>query len=697
MATFHCLSPGHLAVVAAAAFFLLASPALTLAQEKPPPWLLCGPYPSSGNYTANSTYQSNIHSLSLSLPTNTSSTPALFATGVAGAVPDAVYALALCRGDVANASACESCVAMAFVDAQARCPLVKDVLIFYDLCQLRFSNRDFFPDDDNVVTVYDLIGGSLAVGEPAAPFDAAVRRLANATADYAAKKNSSSSRSDKRSNPTSWTIYALSQCTPDKDRVSFCRSCFGQIVGQLSSYFSGKSGGGIFGTWCFFRYEVHPFFSGRPMLQLPASMAVAPAPAPAQPATTNQGLYFADRSRNKEGKVLAIVMPTIAVLMMAITVLCFCKRRRSAAQYFRPCTASPDDDIQGADMLPFDLSTLRVATNHFAESKMLGKGGFGMVYKGVLPDGQEIAVKRLCQSSRQGIGELKSELVLVAKLHHKNLVRLVGVCLQEQEKILVYEYTPNRSLDTILFDSVRNEELDWGKRLKIINGVARGLQYLHEDSQLKIVHRDLKASNVLLDSDYVPKISDFGLAKIFWGDQSKYVTRRVAGTYGYMAPEYAMRGLYSIKSDVFSFGVLLLEIVTGRRNNGLYDSEHDVDLLNLVWEHWTTGTITELLDPFLLGRRAPLDQMSKLVNIGLLCVQDSPADRPTVSSVNVMLSSDTVSLQVPSKPTFCISEMEDHSHLYSDAYNRAVKLQSTDKAKEALSTNEVSLTELEPR
>nr|CAB3459788.1 unnamed protein product [Digitaria exilis] len=340
MATFHCLSPGHLAVVAAAAFFLLASPALTLAQEKPPPWLLCGPYPSSGNYTANSTYQSNIHSLSLSLPTNTSSTPALFATGVAGAVPDAVYALALCRGDVANASACESCVAMAFVDAQARCPLVKDVLIFYDLCQLRFSNRDFFPDDDNVVTVYDLIGGSLAVGEPAAPFDAAVRRLANATADYAAKKNSSSSRrfatgevslsfDDRRSNNSK--IYAVSQCTPEKT-AEFCRSCLGSAIDQLPTLFSGRNGGGVFGTWCTFRYEVYPFFSGQPLLQLEASMVAAPAPAPALLATSSQ-----DKSVNKTGAVLAILMPTFAALL-ATAVVCFWfweRKRRSAARSFR--------------------------------------------------------------------------------------------------------------------------------------------------------------------------------------------------------------------------------------------------------------------------------------------------------------------------------------------------------------------------
>ncbi|VAH29321.1 unnamed protein product [Triticum turgidum subsp. durum] len=242
---------------------------------------------------------------------------------------------------------------------------------------------------------------------------------------------------------------------------------------------------------------------------------------------------------------------------------------------------------------------------------------------------------------------------------------------------------PNRSLDTVLFDAGKSRDLDWGKRLKIVNGVARGLQYLHEDSQLRIVHRDLKASNVLLDSDCNPKISDFGLAKLFGWDQSQAVTSHIAGTYGYMAPEYAMRGQYSVKSDAFSFGVLLLEIVTGRKNSSFAspDSEPSLDLLSLVWEHWTSGTVEKLVDPS-LGGRSPGGQMLKLVNIGLLCVQDSPADRPTMSAVNVMLSSSTVSLQAPSRPTFCVDDMEGFSGMYSAM---------------SPSPNEVSLTEIEPR
>ncbi|CAN6340123.1 unnamed protein product [Urochloa humidicola] len=686
----------HLDGVTVATAFLLvaffhAPPPLTFAQEEPPPWLVCGPEPSSGNYTANSTYQGNINRLSLTLPRNTSSNSLLYAQDTTGSVPDTVYALALCRGD-ANASACETCVATAFRDAQRECPLVKDVLIFYDLCQLRFSNRNFFLDEDNFITAYYLVGSQLAAATDAA-YDAAVGRLVNATADYAADNSSrkfATGEVDFGNKSSRKKIYAVSQCAPDRT-PDFCRGCFEPIINRLLTLSSGRDGGGVFGTWCSFRYELYPLFSGRPLLQLPAFVGTPPpAPAPALPTTRSKG-----KSRNKTGTVLAIVMPTIAALLAA-TVICFWrKKRRSAAQSFPPYSTS-SDDIQGADMLLLDLSTLRAATEDFAESKMLGKGGFGTVYKGVLPDGQEIAVKRLSQGSRQGIGELKSELVLVAKLHHKNLVRLIGVCLQEHEKILVYEYMPNRSLDTILFDSERNKELDWGKRFKIVNGIARGLQYLHEDSQLKIVHRDLKANNILLDFDYGPKISDFGLAKIFGGDQSKYVTHRVAGTYGYMAPEYAMRGQYSIKSDVFSFGVLVLEIVTGRRNSGVYNSEQDVDLLNLVWEHWTRGNVVELIDPS-LSDRPPIEQVLKCIHIGLLCVQRIPAARPMMSWVNVMLNSSTVRLPSLSRPALCIQEVTSASDSSAAYLSERPGASECTGSSLAMSYNEASITELMPR
>ncbi|KAL6619533.1 hypothetical protein ACP70R_034672 [Stipagrostis hirtigluma subsp. patula] len=607
---------------AALAFLLVALHApLTAAQRQPPPWLLCDAA-ESGNYTANSTYLANINRLSATLPKNASSSPVLYAADSVGSVPDIVYAHALCCGD-ATAAACERCVRAAFAGAQQGCPLFKDVMIFYDLCQLRFSNRNFLLDDDYLISTYVLPGSPVATTPPAEAFDAAVARLLNATADYAAENSSRrfSTGEEGFFQDSSLKIYALSQCTPDKT-ADICRKC-------LST--------------------------------LPAFVAPQRAPAP-PPAVRRRG-----KPRNRTVTILQIVVP-IAGALVAITMICYWRRRKAAVQSFPPSdpTSSSSDDIESIDMLLVDLSTLRAATENFAKSKMLGRGGFGMVYKGVLPDGQEIAVKRLCQSSRQGIAELKSELVLVAKLHHRNLVRLVGVCLQEQEKILVYEYMPNRSLDSILFDSERNKELDWGKRFKIINGIARGLQYLHEDSRLKIVHRDLKASNILLDLDYDPKISDFGLAKIFGEDQSRYVTLRIAGTYGYMAPEYAMRGQYSIKSDVFSFGVLVLEIVTGRRNSGSCKTKKAVDLLSHVLEHWTRGNVHELMDPS-LSDHPSVEQLMKCIHIGLLCLRSKSAARPTMSSVNIMLSNGAVRLPSLSRSDFFLQDVSasDNTDEYS--------------------------------
>lgn len=396
-------------------------------------------------------------------------------------------------------------------------------------------------------------------------------------------------------------------------------------------------------------------------------------------------LEIQGETRELTGVLVAILVPSVAaVLSTLVTCIYFWRRRRrQAAKLLQPNSTS-SDDITSIDSLLIHLSTLQVATDDFGEHKRLGEGGFGVVYKGDLPGGQEIAVKRLSQTSRQGIQELRTELLLVAKLNHKNLVRLVGVCLEEREKILVYEYMPNRSLDNFIFDAVKVKELDWSKRFKIINGITRGLQYLHEDSHLKIVHRDLKASNILLDSDYNPKISDFGLAKIFGGDQSHIFTHRIAGTYGYMSPEYAMRGQYSTKSDVFSLGVLILEIVTGRRNSGFYEADQDVDLINVTWEHWTRENAMELIDTS-LRNCCPIDQSLKCIHIGLLCVQQKPADRPSMSAVNLMLTSNDVHLPSPSRPAFWTQE------------NGANSEQNLVGNARPASSNEVTITELAPR
>ncbi|KAF5786437.1 putative protein kinase RLK-Pelle-DLSV family [Helianthus annuus] len=224
-------------------------------------------------------------------------------------------------------------------------------------------------------------------------------------------------------------------------------------------------------------------------------------------------------------------------------------------------------DIENVESLQYNFSTIKDATDDFSQENKLGAGGFGPVYRGKLGDGREVAVKRLAQNSGQGDVEFKNEVLLVAKLQHRNLVRLIGFSIEGSERLLIYEYMPNASLDNFLFDPIKRTFLDWEKRYNIINGVAKGLLYLHEDSRLMIIHRDLKASNVLLDAEMNAKIADFGMAKLFKAEETQGDTSRIVGTYGYMAPEYAMHGQFSVKSDVFSFGVLVLEMITGQKKS----------------------------------------------------------------------------------------------------------------------------------
>ncbi|CAH1439190.1 unnamed protein product [Lactuca virosa] len=258
----------------------------------------------------------------------------------------------------------------------------------------------------------------------------------------------------------------------------------------------------------------------------------------------------------------------------------------------------------------FTFQTISSATNNFSSANKLGQGGFGAVYKGKLVDGQEVAVKRLSRGSEQGIKEFKNETELIAKLQHTNLVKIIGCCIEKKEQILVYEYMPNKSLDSFLFDPRKKGLLDWNTRFVIIDGIAHGLLYLHRFSRLRIIHRDLKASNILLDDYLKPKISDFGMAKLFGINESEANTSRVVGTRGYMPPEYMLEGSVSTKTDVFGFGVLLLEIVSSKMNHGTYDVEHPLNLLGLAWELWNEGRGLELMDPVLEDSCTPKEVMT---------------------------------------------------------------------------------------
>lgn len=398
-----------------------------------------------------------------------------------------------------------------------------------------------------------------------------------------------------------------------------------------------------------------------------------------------RGVFFLTRKDGKRKWWIWLTISLPVMLLVVVCSLCYLIQRKLRArgkvremekvlyelggqaisgQYNNKKTARLSKKFRH-DIHIFSLETINLATNNFSSANMLGEGGYGPVYKGVLLDGQEIAIKRLSRSSGQGLVEFQNEIMLIAKLQHTNLVRLLGCCIEREEKILVYEYMMNKSLDFFLFDPSRKDSLKWNTRLKIIEGVAQGLLYLHKYSRLRVIHRDLKASNILLDDDMNPKISDFGLARIFGRQEFEANTERIVGTYGYMSPEYAMNGTVSTKTDVFSFGVLVLEILSGKRNNSCYHLERPLNLIGYAWELWKAGRVLEeVTDPVLSNESTPTNAVMRCIHVGLLCVQANPMDRPSMSNVVMMLTNDSLQLPVPKQPAFFIetamSETEPH-------------------------------------
>ncbi|XP_015885095.3 cysteine-rich receptor-like protein kinase 10 [Ziziphus jujuba] len=577
---------------------------------------------TTGTITRNSTYLSNLNLLLSSLTSNATIENGFYKT-VVGRAPDAVIGQFLCRGDV-DTTFCGECVANASKEVLRWCPLEKGAVIWYDECLIRYAEGSvFIPNPGIVPETY--LSTKQNVSERDS-FEQLLSGVMDSLATRAANSESGKkfATDDVNFNST-LTVYSLAQCTPDLSAED-CNTCLRSSVAWFPSCCTGKLGGRSMLPSCFVRYDVYPFY-------IAAASPIAP-----------------EKGKSSSLTIIAIVVPiSIAVLLFLVGFL-FLRRKaknKDIDKYVRQ--DSVGSEINSLESLQFDLDTIEAATNNFSDDNKIGAGGFGAVYKGTLSNGQKIAVKRLSCSSGQGAQEFKNEASLVVKLQHRNLVRLLGFCLEREEKILVYEYVPNKSLDYFLFDNEKRSQLDWTRRYKIITGIARGMLYMHEDSRLRIIHRDLKASNILLDDDINPKISDFGMARIFIVDQVQGNTNRIVGTYGYMSPEYAMHGQFSVKSDVFSFGVLVLEIISGKKNNGFYQSHGSGDLLSFAWEHWKNGTPLEMLDPT-VRHAYSRNEVTRCIHIGLLCVQENPAARPTMATIVLVLNSYSVTLPLPQEP-----------------------------------------------
>ncbi|KAI7750078.1 hypothetical protein M8C21_019102, partial [Ambrosia artemisiifolia] len=481
---------------------------------------------------------------------------------------DTVNSIALCRGDV-NLDVCQSCLNDSIVKLRQECPNQKDAMGYYDYCMVKYSNQIIlgttgtrFYYRGNPQNTTDVDGFNDALGP-------LLRKLRGEAAAGGPLKKFAS---DNTSGPGFSTIYGLAQCTPDLSEQQ-CNNCLENIINTIPLYLHAKRGGRVLQSGCNFRYETYRFVNQSARVIPPSPPVLQPMPPPS-PSIPPPG-----KNNNSTRTMIIVTSIVIVIVIIIITSLCIVMRFRKKRKQITPPTTSESIqtettmDIGTVESLQFRFSVVKAATNNFSNENELGRGGFGSVYKGMLEGGSQIAVKRLARDSGQGDLEFKNEVLLVARLQHRNLVRLLGFSIEGSERLLIYEFIPNASLDQIIFDPTKRTILDWEKRYNIIKGIAKGLLYLHEDSRLRIIHRDMKASNVLLDLQMTPKIADFGLARLFKTEETQSNTSRIAGTLGYMAPEYAMHGQFSVKSDVFSFGVILLEMVTGEKIQGMEKME----------------------------------------------------------------------------------------------------------------------------
>uniref|UniRef100_A0A7N0U7C0 Uncharacterized protein n=1 Tax=Kalanchoe fedtschenkoi TaxID=63787 RepID=A0A7N0U7C0_KALFE len=613
------------------------------------------------NDTRNSTYQNNLASLLSSLSSSNFKNSGFYNLSQGRGV-DLVSAIALCRGDISQ-SDCQRCVQSSTVDLPQRCPLQKEAIVWYDNCMFRYANRIILQSPEEPGPYMYNRNNVSDVGR----FNQALYNLLPGLQRQASSGDSQKKFSVVDTNYTNHDkIYALAQCTPDLTEAQ-CSNCLGQAFTYINSYFPGKQGARVLGASCIFRFEIYPFYQ-------------TSAPPPSFSPPTLQPPPTAPPTGDGSNKIRNIIIAVVSTVGSVILIVCVFFLLRLRKRNERLATIN---ETGSRESLELDFGTIRSATNNFSDYNKLGQGGFGSVYRGKTCDGQEIAVKRLAKGSGQGDFEFKNEVVLLAKLQHRNLVRLLGFCLDGLERLLVYEFIPNGSLDQILFDPAKRAILDWERRYKIICGVARGLLYLHEDSRLRIIHRDLKPSNILLDEEMHPKIADFGMARLIVVDQTQGNTSKIVGTYGYMAPEYAMRGQFSVKSDVYGFGVILLEIVSGQKNSCFRVGQTAEDLIRYAWKCWRSQNALNLADPAIID--GPRDEIMRCIHIALLCVQENVTARPTMASVVLMLSSFSLSLPVPSEPAFfndsCAdAKQPDSAHISSN-----------------YSINDVSITELDPR
>ncbi|KAL1207836.1 Cysteine-rich receptor-like protein kinase 1 [Cardamine amara subsp. amara] len=523
-----------------------------------------------------------------------------------------IYVFLQCREDL-SVSNCRHCFNESRLELERTC-LGSSGRIHSDGCFLRFDDQDFSEEFVDPKFDRDQCEETVSgIGEFWKDLDEA---FVNVT--LKAVRNEGFGAASVTSGNTA--VYALAQCWQTLDENS-CRDCLVNARSSLRAC-NGHEARAFF-TGCYLKYSTHKFFDDD-----------AEHKHDHDQRSFINSLFFPHLS-NQDFMNLAI---TVIILSILASLGAFISYRRF----------SKKRKAQIPSCSNFKYEMLEKATDSFHDSMKLGQGGAGSVYKGILPDGRIVAVKKLFFNTREWADQFFNEVNLISGVQHKNLVRLLGCSIEGPKSLLVYEYVHNRSLDQILFMKNTVHILSWKQRFNIIIGISEGLEYLHRGSEVKIIHRDIKTSNILLDQNLCPKIADFGLVRSMGTDKTQTNTG-IAGTLGYLAPEYLIKGQLTEKADVYAFGVLIIEIATGKKNNAFTQGASSV--LYSVWENFKANTLYRSIDPR-LKEKFTEEEALKVLEIGLLCVQSSVELRPSMTEIVFVLKNKDCKFECPKQPPF---------------------------------------------
>ncbi|KAK8988522.1 hypothetical protein V6N11_029909 [Hibiscus sabdariffa] len=544
---------------------------------------------------------------------------------------DPVYAMVQCRNYMST-SDCISCFTTASSQITA-CSAANGARVIYDGCFLRYESNMFYQQTTQMGNL-GICGNRRASPSQQTIFQTTVERLLGNLIEATPRMESFFAASNEEVVGVNGnvTAYGVAQCMETIDERG-CKECLEVALANIHRC-PPESDGRAVDTGCFLRYSDSPFF--------PANHTVDLRP------------FLRTRNTTRRNALIGGLAGGGAALLLLLTLILFWVRRS------RINMAIPQDDVEGPPELQgpmtYTYKELNFATTNFSHQNKLGEGGFGEVYKGILKNGRVVAVKKLAIGTSEKVkAEFDTEVKLISNVHHRNLVRLVGCCSKGPELLLVYEFMPNGSLDKHLFGEGQGS-LNWKQRYEIILGTAKGIAYLHEEFHACIIHRDIKPSNILLDRDFQPKIADFGLVRLLPEDQT-HLSTKFAGTFGYTAPEYAIHGQLSVKVDTYSFGVVVLEIISGLKNTETSLDPTAEFLLKRAWGLYQDNMALEIVDRSLNPEEYNAEEMKRMIEIAFLCTQSSASLRPTMSEVVAMLKTVTsFEPRQPTQPAFVESE-----------------------------------------